>query len=409
MQWARGKYSTLISGGIIGFIGFVFVVSGIFNPKATRGLHEGAVAGKVNGDSISLTEFNRALNQRMEFFKNMGGGKISDEQLKQFRVKEGVFQELVRRKLMVQEADRQGLQASDEEVRDRIREIPSFQKDGHFDLVSYKQVLEANNYNPGTFEKMVREDISMQGWQSYFQARVKVADAEIKNQFLVSEDKRDVKYVLLTTEAGRQGVNIAPADIEKFLADAGKLNMAKGQFETQKDTTYKGKTFDMVKNDIARGILASDKIDEIKQINTKVGDEVAAAMTAEKKSDAAVNAILKKYNVQVKQTGLISRANSYLPGIGEAPELLKDVFAAKSPINPADGGKAKKFVSANWVLVAVVTDVKKPDLSKLDSQRGELLKQIASRKQRELYDAWLKKLTDKASIDPNPSVLGDEA
>jgi hypothetical protein len=409
MQWARGKYSTVISGAIIGFIAFVFVVSGVFNPKATRGLHEGAVAGTVNGDPISITDFNRALNQRMEFFKNMGGGKISDEQLKAFHVREGVFQELVRRKLMEQEASKQGLEASDAEVMDKIREIPAFQKDGKFDVMTYKQVLETNNYNPGTFERLVRSDVSMQAWQNYFQNRVKVSDAELKNQFLLNEDKRNIKYVLLTTEAGRQGVKVDQKDVDQFLADSSKLNLAKTQWEAKKDKEFKGMTFDMVKGQIARDVLSSQKIDEIKKINEKLGDEVAASLTADKKSDAKVNAILKNYKVEVKSTGLISSENKYLPGIGEAPDLMKDAFAAKSPIDPAQGGKAKKYTSMNWVVVAVVTETKTPNLSKLEAERTALVRQIAGRKQRELYDEWLKKLQAKAKIDANPSVVGEQS
>src|SRR3954454_9073989 len=112
LSWIREKFGTVVIGGIISFIGFVFAFYGVFSPKATRGLHEGAVAGTVNGDPISIAEFNRELNRRMEFFKNLGGGKISDEQLKSFRIKEGVFHELANRKLMIQESQHQGLLAA---------------------------------------------------------------------------------------------------------------------------------------------------------------------------------------------------------------------------------------------------------------------------------------------------------
>ena len=113
MQWTRGKLGNWIGGVIIGFIALVFVISGVFSPKATRGLHDGAVAGTVNGEPISLQEFNRALNQQVEMFKNMMGGKLTDEQLSQFHIRERVFQDLVRQKAMTQEALRQGAIASD--------------------------------------------------------------------------------------------------------------------------------------------------------------------------------------------------------------------------------------------------------------------------------------------------------
>ena len=58
LSWIREKFGTVVIGGIITFIAFVFVFYGVFSPKSTRGLHEGAVAGTVNGDSISIADFN---------------------------------------------------------------------------------------------------------------------------------------------------------------------------------------------------------------------------------------------------------------------------------------------------------------------------------------------------------------
>ena len=50
LTWIREKFGTVVISCIIGLIGFVFVFLGVFSPKATRGLHEGAVAGTVNGE-----------------------------------------------------------------------------------------------------------------------------------------------------------------------------------------------------------------------------------------------------------------------------------------------------------------------------------------------------------------------
>jgi hypothetical protein len=405
LSWIREKFGTAVIGGIISFIAFVFVFYGVFSPKSTRGLHEGAVAGTVNGDAITISEFNRELNRRMEFFKNMAGGKLTDEQLKSFRIREGVFQELANRKLMSQEAEHLGLIASDEEVKEKIQEIPAFQKDGKFDVATYRQVLEANQYTPSGFEKMMRDDVSLQQWEKYFRDRVRVSQEEIKREFVVGQDKRNIKYVLLSSENMKDSLKIDDADVQKFLADTAKVNLAKLKFDQGKDTTYKGQKFDAVKGSIARNILASEKTDELQKMNLKLADQVAALMNSEKASDAKVNALLKPYSVQVKTTGLINRQSAYLPGIGEAKDLMADAFSAKSPIQE----KPKKYELAGRVVVAVVTEAEKPDLAKLETERPALFQQIAMKKSRELYQEWMKKLTQKAKIDPNPAVVGADA
>ena len=53
------------------------------------------MAGTVNGDPISVREFQQSLNQRIESFRKMAGGKVSDELLKQLQVNQQVFRGLV--------------------------------------------------------------------------------------------------------------------------------------------------------------------------------------------------------------------------------------------------------------------------------------------------------------------------
>src|SRR5438105_13508609 len=85
-------FGLLIMGLLIG----IFSISGLF----TRDLSGGAGAiGSVNGESIQPGEFNRAYQRRVEMMRMYG---IKDEQLKNFHLGEGVFQELVNRRLTIE-------------------------------------------------------------------------------------------------------------------------------------------------------------------------------------------------------------------------------------------------------------------------------------------------------------------
>jgi parvulin-like peptidyl-prolyl isomerase len=392
----REKFGPAMVGGIIAFIAFVFIFSGVFTPKATRGLHEGAVAGTVNGDPISLAEFNREYSRRMEFFKNLGGGKLTDAQLRAFHMKEGVFQELVNRKLMIQEAQRVGMVPSDEEIRTRIREIPAFQKEGKFDRAVYQQVLEANNFTPSGFERTVREDLSSQQWERYFRSRVRVSDEEVKQEYLLSNDKRTIKYVLLSNETGRKGVQVDPADVDKFLKDTAKVNLAKSQYEGKKETEYKGKSFDDVKTQIARDLLASEKIDQVQKVNENLASQLLNVLSDEKKA----NALLKNYGTTVKSTNSVTRSSPYIAGVGEVRPLIVDAFSDKL-------SQPKKYTVPAGVIVAVVTSAEKPDLSKFETEKEKLMSQILYRKERELFAEWQKKLSLQAKVERNKSVVND--
>lgn len=408
LSFIREKFGPIMVGGIIGFIAFVFIVSGVFSPSRTRGLHDGAVAGTVNGEPISISEFNRAVTQRLEFFKALGGGKLTDAQIRNFRVHEGVFTEMVGRKLSLMAAEKAGLGASDEEIREKVRQIPAFQRDGRFDPVAYKTVLEANNHTPASFERLVREDVSLRKWGAYFRARARVSDEEVRREYQVSGDRRNVRYVLLTAETAKKVIEVPKAEIDKFLADPAKENLARAQYDQRKERDLKSVSWEEAKQRIARELLGGERTDEIRKINEKLADQVAAILGKDEASVKKVNAVLKTFGVEARATGLISRQNQYLPGVGEARELMTDAFASPSPIDADSGGKAKKYVSGAWWLVALVIESQKPDLSKFEERKGSLIKQLAYRKEQELQGAVLKKLQEKATVKRNDAVVNPE-
>jgi hypothetical protein len=411
LTWIRERFGPVVVGGIIGLIVFVFVASDAMAPRSTRGIHEGAVAGEVNGEPITLNEFSRAYNQRVDQFKQMMGGKmeLTEEQIRMFRIKEGVFNDLARSRVLLQEAARMGIVASDEEVRDRVRLFPAFQKDGVFNPLQYRQVLEANRYTPGSFEKLIRDEIASGRLEQYFSERGKVVDEEIRTEWLATRDRRDVRYVLLTTSAGRKLVasGLKDSDVAEFLKAAGKEALVSQRFEAGKDKEFKGKKLEEVKQDIARALLASEKSSEALKANEGLAEKVAGKLTADSKSDTAVNELLKSAGVQVRSTGMFAKGIPYIPGIGEAKELLADAFAEKSPLDPKAGGKPKIYRSAQWILVAVVAGSEKPDPAKFDSEKLQLAQQLRLRKARALQEGWMSSLMKRAKIVGNPDVVGE--
>jgi len=241
----RGKVGKYIISGIIAFIALIFAFEGVFGPKSTRGLHEGSVAGKVNGEPITIGDYNRALERKLEFLKGLTGGKITDEQMKMFRVREGVFQEIVQQKLMAQAAIDSGRVPSDEAVRQEIMTLPYFQKDGKFSPAQYRAVLDANQYSTAMFEKMIREQLAVEDWTKTFANQVRVSEAETKEEYLLSKNQRSYKIASI------------PA-----AAPAGD----------------------------AKGALSPKA----------AAEKIATVLKADKKSDEAVNSILKPFGVTVR-------------------------------------------------------------------------------------------------------------
>ena len=343
----RGKIGTIIVGVIVTFIAAVFVFEGACSPKVTRGLHESAVAGIVNDQRISITEFNRALERRTEFMKQMSGGKLTDDQMKQFRVRESTFHEIVQQKLMVQDAEKRGMNPSAEALRQEVLKLPYFLKDGKFDPMLYKQVLQSNGYSPSQFERMIEEQLLTEAWMRQFDLQAQVSDAELKEEFVVSKTERNVKYASLMSGSEKKGTLTVQETIQK----------------------------------------------------------AAELLKADKNSDAKVNELLKPYGTVVRETNFIPKSTGMIPGLGDQPELVKEVFVEPSPLV----GKAKVYTLTGSVAAVLVKEVKNPDLTKFDSEKSRLREQLLSKKKRFLQDEAMKRLIDKASIDSNPEIVGQYA
>ena len=86
---------------------------------------------------------------------------------------------------------------------------------------------------------------------------------ELKKEFQLNQEKRKIKYVLFTTESAKKKISVDSTEIKKFLENPTQVNLAKMKYDTLKEVTYKGKTFEAVRETIARDLIAGDKKDEI--------------------------------------------------------------------------------------------------------------------------------------------------
>ena len=406
LAWIRNTFGTTGIIGTTGLIAIVFIFYGVFTPKSTRGLHEGAVAGTVNGDAISLREFNYEYNRMMEMYKGFLGGKITDEQVKSLKLKESALEGLVKQKVLLQEAVRYDLSASDDEVMEEIKKMSVFHKDGKFDVLTYKKLLEANHLSPGGFEKSKRDELAQRRWSDFFRARIHVSDQEIIEEFKLKQNKRSFKYVLLTSNLAKQNAQVQSEEIQKYLEDPAHLTQVKARFEEGKNTAFKGQTFDSVKNSIVQSVILGEKLSQAFKVNDQLAEQVVSLMRADAASDSQINSLLKSQNVQVKKTGLIALDSDAIPEVGSAKEAIKDALSDPSPIDAAQGGKAKKYLMGDRVLIALVIDSQKPDLTQLESQRAQLAQQVFMRKIRSMYQLWESSLVQRAKIDLNPAVVG---
>ncbi len=116
MRRHRGWLKWSLAVLIIPFA-FFFVPN---NNVTTAGIAPDTVLADVEGQSITVAEFQRRYNAQLQQYRNAYGGQISEQMLRQLGIDQQILQSLVDEQAAVIEAERQGLSVSDEELAQRI-------------------------------------------------------------------------------------------------------------------------------------------------------------------------------------------------------------------------------------------------------------------------------------------------
>jgi len=113
-------------------IGFVFIDMGLGGAASGRQQDDRAYAARVNGSTISYRDFQRALYFTTENYKRMYGDRFNDEMAQAMGIQKQVLDTLVDQRLLLQEAERLHLDATQEEIRRKILTIQTLNPDGKF-------------------------------------------------------------------------------------------------------------------------------------------------------------------------------------------------------------------------------------------------------------------------------------
>jgi len=416
-QMMRKVFGPVAVSFIIGSIALVFVFYGVFNPRGSSGVSSGAMAAQVNGDNVTMQEFSREYQSRIDMYQNMMKGKMDPALFQRLGLQRQVLEDLVRRKLMLQEAKRAGMRVSDEELRDKIQEMPYFQKDGRFDASQYNQVLTANHMSPSVFEDMVREDVLRTQFIELLRGRAKVSEAEVEREFVVAQDQRQVDYVAVGSEQVKKLLVVSDKEVDDFLKSEDGVKAAKQHYEQtrfqyekpagKKDLKAKADPkkgpeylpFEDVKQRVVSDLLKERKVEE----GSKLARELATEILNKWKtaSDAEMKAFAKAKGLELKTTEKFSRLSGAIPGVGEAPELVNDAFKGNSELEKSP----KQYEARGVLIVAKNLKALKPNLSDLSKDREKLITQATTRKEQAIFEQWMGEARSKAKVTMNESLL----
>ena len=197
--------------------GFVFLDMGL-GGAAQRQQTDKSYAARVNGETITYGDYNRQLYYIEQNYQQMYGGKFTPELAEAIGINRQALDSLVDQRLLLQEAERLHLNATPEEVRRRILDIPELNEGGKWagdDL--YRRFVQFKGFSsPADYEEALGHDLTLQKMESALANSIvispKAADAEYRR----TSENAKIRYVLSSGKVDAASIKLTPAEVKAY-------------------------------------------------------------------------------------------------------------------------------------------------------------------------------------------------
>ena len=211
-------------------IGFVYVDMGLGGAGQAK-QQDRAYAARVNGETIPFREYDRALYYTQKNYEQMYRQPLSAEMIEQMGLPQQVLDGLIDQRLLLQQATKLHLNATPEEVRKHILQIPTLNPDGHFvgqELYNRYITGSLGYQSTAEFEDEMAKDITRRKMESAMANSIMVSPKAAEEEYRRVSENAKIKYVMLATSKEAPQVTVTPAEVEQYYK-ANQANYSHGE------------------------------------------------------------------------------------------------------------------------------------------------------------------------------------
>ncbi len=191
-----------------------------------RNVGTGDDVARVGDVKITQRQFQQALREQQERLRAQTGGQFDAKLLDTPEARKTILDDLIDQRLLMLEASRNKMFASDEAIRRAIAGIDAFKVDGRFSSERYGAALAAQGMTPAGFEAQLRQDLTLQQLAGAVGQSGLIARAVGDRILAMQTEKREVQEFRMGLDAYLDKVRLADDAARKFYDANGK------QFET---------------------------------------------------------------------------------------------------------------------------------------------------------------------------------
>lgn len=209
----RDRATGVVAWVIIGALVLVFALFGI---QSYVGVGSGPVVAVVNGDEISVVQYNNALQNRISQEQQVKGASFDPRQVENVEFKKQVLEQLITEKLLEQLVENWKLRYSDGRVAAEIAQVPEFQKDGKFDKETFRRLIARSGYGENSYyadRKARGQLVQLSGGVS---SSGFLTQAELDNLLRLQSEEREIAQVIITTASQQEGLEISDEELNAY-------------------------------------------------------------------------------------------------------------------------------------------------------------------------------------------------
>lgn len=326
-----------------------------------RNKEQGDYKGKILGKRISRLEYREALDAVKNSAIMEFGDKFSEVE-EYLDLESRAWERL----LLLYEAKRRKIGATDAEVVGLIESYPFFQRKGVFDKGMYLELLQyVFHTKPRVFEEQIRQGIMLSKLYRQETLNISATEEDIKNEYRKLNEQISIHYIAAVFSDFAKDITVNDEEARDYFLK----NSLQFKQPLSFDLDY----------------IVTESEEKIKN----------AALRLSRREE--LSKIAKDSGFALKETGLFTQTEP-IPGIGWSPELLN--LISKLKVNEHT---APLHLDKNYYILRLKQkkDAYIPDFEKIKGKAKEaLIKEITGKIARGKIDECLNKLRSAQKLNP---------
>lgn len=214
---------------IFGIIILVFVFWGV----GTFGATNPELLLRINGEPVTLKDFRAEYNRQVNIAKSQMPN-LPEEIFKSEEHLQRVLAAVIDKTLLLQEADRLGLEVGVGEVQKAIVAMPAFQNEkGQFSLEIYKAVLDNARISRAAFEKDLMSGMLLEKLGRYMSAPAYITEDEAFENYSFIAEERKANYLLFPAADYVNGLEFSDNQINDYYEKNKQMFMVPAKIDVQ--------------------------------------------------------------------------------------------------------------------------------------------------------------------------------